>query len=140
MSCEIVADSNLVKPSRNGANVATATWTVEVVDLAPPGEVSAAGASAPLRFVDTQTLVWEEATEENVDSYNLYRGLIDDLPSGDYGSCLKAEIPVASAEDTQEPSASIGWTYLVAGVNLAGEGPLGPDGQGSPRSARTRCP
>ena len=36
LTCEVVADTNFVKPQRYGANRDSASWTIEVSALAPP--------------------------------------------------------------------------------------------------------
>jgi hypothetical protein len=138
LRCEVVADTNFVKPERFGANRDVATWSVEVSPLAPPHEVSAPGSSAPLRFSGPVTLHWEEASASGSLTYNLYRGVLSDLSQ--YGSCLQPAIPEATTTlDGASPAPGTGWFYLVAGDNPAGEGPLGQDSDGIPRVSQSPC-
>jgi hypothetical protein len=125
VTCRVVADTNFVKPARNGPNVDVATWTV-TSSLLPPLEISPAGSSSPLLFNDRTTLVWDGAPHSRASSFNLYRGDLGGLASGDYGTCRLAALATATATDPDDPSEGACHAYLVTGVNSSGEGPLGP--------------
>ena len=71
LTVEVIADSNFVKRSKDGPNVDLATWQVQVRELFPPPEVSAPGSREPLRFLDAQTIAWEDATSSGAFAYNL---------------------------------------------------------------------
>ncbi len=107
----------------------------------PPSEVSPPGSSEPLRFTDKVTLVWEEGSASGSDRFNLYRGDPGDLPAGDAGSCLQHDLPDNTATDEEIPDPpGTAFQYLVAGVNDAGEGPLGDASDGTPREPGDPCP
>ncbi len=113
---------------------------MSVAQIFPPDEISDVDA-APLRFTDKITIWWEEASGVGADSYNLYRGAVALLPSGNYGSCLQSNLgPVPFTTDEEEPPANTAWTYLIAGVNEGGEGTLGADSSGNPRIPGFPCP
>ncbi|HKQ61984.1 MAG TPA: M64 family metallopeptidase [Candidatus Polarisedimenticolaceae bacterium] len=135
VSCTVTADTNFVKPSRNGANQDGAGWFVDVAPLAAPTEVFA------LTFADGQTLAWEDAAPPDQGwRYNLYRGTLAALPLGDYGSCFQSGLEQPGSVDAAVPPAGAGWTYLVTARNPAGEGPLGASSTGAPRPNGAPCP
>ncbi|MCP3979844.1 MAG: hypothetical protein GY716_11095 [bacterium] len=134
--CEVIADTNFVKPLKYGANVDTATWTVEVTALAPPGEISPPGSPAPLRFADATSLTWESTAAAT--TYNLYRGDASDL-GGAGGACLASDLPSNSATDTGSPAPGTTWAYFVTGRNSVGEGTAGHASSGAPRAIATPC-
>jgi len=141
LTAQVVADTNFVKPSKYGANVDTANWTVEVAALPPAPEVSPPGAAAPLAFADPSTVVWQDAGAAGVLAYNLYRGSLAGLPTGSYGACLFGALPAAQATLGPEvPAAGAGWTYLVSGENPLSEGSLGQSSAGLPRLPDAPCP
>ena len=45
-----------------------------------------------------------------------------------------------STQVTELPPSEVCWTYLISGVNVAGEGSLGIDSFGVPRAPGTPCP
>ncbi len=57
---------------------------------APAGEVSPTGAAQPLVFTDNQTIIWESAVLSGSDTFNLYRGYISGLATGNYGRCIQS--------------------------------------------------
>jgi len=107
----------------------------------PPSEVSPPGSDEPLRFTDKVTLAWEEGAASGSDRFDLYRGDPRDLASGDAGSCLRHDLPENTATDEEVPDPpGSAFQYLVAGVNDAGEGPLGDASDGTPRRPGDPCP
>jgi hypothetical protein len=139
LTAEVVADTNFVQPSKYGANADTVSWSVEVVVLPSPPEVSPPGAAEPLRFVERDALIWEDASAGGVWLYNLYRGGLDGLPAGDGGACLLPALETNAAAAEEAPPAGTVWTYLVSGVNPLGEGPLGQGSSGQPRTPGAPC-
>jgi hypothetical protein len=105
----------------------------------PPGEVSPAGSTLPLRFLDHATLAWEDANRNGAATFNLYRGSIEGLVSGDTGSCLMASIAATSIADPANPSSGDGWFYLVTGENAEGEGSRGNGAGCAPRAPVNSC-
>jgi hypothetical protein len=99
----------------------------------PPGEV------ATVRFTDITTLVW--TPEGSTGTYNLYRGLITDLP-GSYGTCkLPANIVGETTTDSDVPSSGQCYFYLVTAENrIAEEGTKGSDSEGNPHPNPSPCP
>ncbi len=92
-----------------------------------------------LRFTDAATLVW--APERSAGIYNLYRGGIDDLALGGYGSCLDDSLSDESSVDVERPPVGNGFAYLVTAENrLEEEGSLGTDSAGSEREPGSPCP
>jgi hypothetical protein len=99
----------------------------------PPGEV------ATVRFTDPTTLTW--TPEGSTGTYNLYRGLLTDLP-GSYGACkLPANIPGETATDVDVPPSGQCYFYLVTAKNrLAEEGTMGTDSVGVEHPNPSPCP
>jgi hypothetical protein len=106
---------------------------------APPAEVSPPSAPAPLLFADPATLVWEPAAESGACLFDLYRGDLLSLRDGDLGGCLRGRFPESTARVEERPPSGGGWFFLVTGVNAQGEGPLGDDSRGAPRSGHAPC-
>ena len=142
LTCRVTADTNFVKPAKNGANVDVATWTVDVTFVPPalPFEVSPPGALEPLVFLDPTTLHWEDASINHAASFNLYRGSIAGLRSGEFGACQQAAIADMSTTEAAVPPPQETWFYLVTARNSVGEGTLGTNSSGAPRSNTTACP
>lgn len=138
VSVEVIADTNFIKPSRYGGNVDVAGWVVFVASVQLPGEISATGLN-PFYFQDKDTVWWEEASGIGVDEYNVYRGDLTSLSSGNAGDCLLAGLTFPSTDIVELPPIGTTWFYLVAGVNAAGEGPLGSSSSGAPRVPGTPC-
>jgi hypothetical protein len=140
LSAEVIADTNFVKPAKYGANVDLAAWDVTATVLPLPPEVSGPAATTPLRFVDAVHLAWEDASAVYAFAYNLYRGSLSALPSGEYGACLQPGLPAPTAVDASLPLPGTGWFYLVAGSNPSGEGSLGASSAGVQRQVAVPCP
>jgi hypothetical protein len=139
LEAEVIADANFVKRVKDGANVDSVTWQIDVGVLAPPSEVSPPGSVTPLRFVRKPTLTWEDASGAGAFGYNVYRGNLSDLGSGAYGDCLRQDVADHTVTDLSVPPKAVAWFYLVAGVNPAGEGPLGQASSGATRVASVPC-
>jgi len=106
----------------------------------PPLEVSPPGSFQPLVFSDRVTLTWEPAPMSGSESFNLYRGDLEELARGTYGRCLRSEVPANTDRDQAEPVGVQGWFYLVSGRNAAGEGPIGASSEGAARTNGDPCP
>jgi hypothetical protein len=139
LRCKVTADTNFIKPLRYGANVDEALWTVDAADLPVPPEISPPGAPEALIMTDKQTMLWEDASAAGALQYNLYRGLVGYLPSGDYGSCDQPAVPSNGTTASEQPPASTCWFYLVTGDNPTGEGPMGLDSGGGARTNGSPC-
>jgi hypothetical protein len=107
--------------------------------LARPGEVSPPGAAVPLRNDELVGLSWEDGASSGSVTFNLYRGDVADLRSGDRGACFLADFSSPSAVDAARPGAGNAWFYLVTGRNAAGEGTMGHDSFGGERVNLTPC-
>lgn len=115
------------------------TCRAACVTTTPPGEVSGLGSLAPLTFTDAATLDWEDAAPSFSDWFNLYRGNVTSLRSGDFGACGRAVLPDSTTTDADTPPSGVAWFYLVTGENCAGEGTLG-NGSAGPRLNTAPCP
>lgn len=73
--------------------------------------------------------------------YQVYRGLISDLPLS-YGSCITPqEVFVTEVTDTEIPAPGQCFFYLVVARNILDEeGTLGTDSAGNERHAAVQCP
>ncbi len=99
----------------------------------PPGEV------LDLRFANATTLGWD--AEPSVGSYDVYRGMVAELHTGSYGTCLTQGLTVRQASDSEVPTAGQCFFYLVTAENrLTEEGTLGNDSSGTPRPNTSPCP
>jgi hypothetical protein len=139
LTCEVIADTNFVKPQKYGANRDVVSWTIDVQNLAPPPEVSEPGAAKPLEFAGREILVWEDLGGDPM-TYNVYRGDTADLAASDFGACFATDLSETSTPVSTDPDPGVCWTFLVSGANPAGEGPLGHASAGTPRANLTPCP
>lgn len=139
VTCRVTADTNFIKPAKYGANVDEAVWLVDVAVLAAPLEVSAPGSAQPLVFTGAQSLAWEDASNLGAWSYNLYRGDLAALASGEYGLCYRAALESSETDDGEAPPTGAVRFYLVSGANPVGEGPLGRDSGGLLRVPAAPC-
>jgi hypothetical protein len=105
-----------------------------------PGEVSPPGCDRPLVFSDGDTLEWEDGCWNLAETFNLYRGGLEELSSGTSGFCHESGIPDSTTADGQTPSSEECYTYLVTAVNLHGEGTMGESSAGDPREPVAWCP
>jgi hypothetical protein len=100
----------------------------------PPGEVTGL-----LLLDDDETLVWDP--ERSVGVYHLYRDLLSALSGLGYGQCEQYGIATETATDSDTPSASTGYFYLVTAENrLAEEGTKGWDSSDDERLNPSPCP
>ena len=106
----------------------------------PPSEVSGLGSAQPLLFTSRTGLIWEDHAANGACFFNLYRGDIADLRNGEYGDCLLSNILAHRSGDFDVPSDGTCWFYLVTGVAGGGEGPMGFDSTGAPRTNSSPCP
>jgi hypothetical protein len=142
-----VAGQGLVSPSfRIGLDsvgessvataLASATFRMDIGFAAvypPPSEVQG------LRFVDRAGMVW--APEISVGTYNLYRGVLREIPGTGYGACIDHDLSTAEGRDDEAPPAGTGWFYLVTAENrLDEEGTKGDRSNGSTRAGSVPCP
>jgi hypothetical protein len=139
LTCEVVADTNFVKPEKYGSNRDVASWDVDVQALAPPPEVSPPGAAQALLFPGSAILTWEDLDQDAL-TYNVYRGIPTDLSAGEFGECFASGLATNSAPVDPIPDPGVCWTFLVSGTNPAGEGPLGQGSHGTPRPNLSPCP
>jgi hypothetical protein len=104
-----------------------------------PGEVSPTGAPQPLRFLDHDTLVWEDGLRSGAAEFNVYRGSLSALAAGDTGACLVAGLTSATWTDGDVPAPAEGRFYLVTGSNAGGEGSAGFRAVCQPRALSASC-
>jgi cysteine-rich repeat protein len=107
---------------------------------AAPSEVSPAESPVPLVFSDRKTLRWEPAATSRADTFNVYRAQIQQLALGVYGTCLLTDVEEPMATVPFNPPAGSGWSFLVSGVNVYGEGTLGQSSTGDERTSDSPCP
>lgn len=105
-----------------------------------PTEISPPFSAEPLRFTDSKTLRWESAELSRSETFNLYRGLVGDLSSGDYGICLAPGLEQPSTSVLFNPPVGVSWSFLVSGENSYGEGTLGQKSAGGQRAGVATCP
>lgn len=119
-----------------GATLSSASYSVAgsmVSSYPPPGEV------VGLRFAAKETLAWNP--ERSVGTYNLYRGLVQNLSGLGYGDCLQDGLPGETATDAAAPVSGQAYFYLVTAENLlAEEGSRGTDSTGADRGSANACP
>jgi hypothetical protein len=99
----------------------------------PPGEV------ATVTFSNKTTLTW--TPEGSTGTYNLYRGVVTDLP-GTYGACkTPANIVGQTITDTDVPLSGQCFFYLVTAENrITEEGTMGYASSGAEHPNATPCP
>jgi hypothetical protein len=139
MTCEVIADTNFVKKEKYGVNRDLADWTVTAVAFPVPLEVSPPVSFDALRFTAADALVWQDRSASGSSAFNLYRGTIEGLASGSYGTCLASELLTSTGSDGAIPPPDVCWTYLVTGVTSSGEGTMGNTSAGLPRVNATPC-
>ena len=104
------------------------------------------GQVSELRWLsDGETLEWDP--ESGALGYNVYRDLLTNLSSANYGTCWKQDVTRDADLDgdpdvteTDAVSAGNGYFYLVTGVMSGGEGSLGRDSTGAVRPNSGACP
>jgi PKD repeat protein len=136
---EVVGDSTAI-PADTAAAAASTLVTIGTRCFTFPGEVSPPMSLEPFLFLSTDDMSWEEGSLSDSDMFNLYRGDVTGLPTGDYGTCLQSDLLLNETTDVSVPPSGETWFYLVAGENIEGEGPLGTDSSGVPRESETECP
>lgn len=139
LRCEVIADTNFIRPLRYGANVGEAIWSVEVAALAAPGEVSPPGSPLPLLFHSPSALSWEDASAAGAAAYHVYRATLTDARNGSYGDCYAADVMGPGIAVPESPAVGQGWAWLVTAVNPVAEGPAGTASSGVPRVPTTPC-
>ncbi len=138
VTCRVRADTNFIRAPQTGAHVDQATWNVSVT-LSRPLEVAGPGSSQPLRFASRDALVWEDGSRSRSTRFDVYRSKLPRIRTGWYGVCLARGLTASTVTDPSVPSAGVGFTYLVAGWNAAGEGTLGTDSAGGARIPGVSC-
>lgn len=152
LTCEVIADTNFVKPAKTGANRDVATWTVNVTTVAevsgratsPQLKVTRAGSAVDLTFEDTG------ATHYNVYVSNQAATAPFHVANAANGKkdCAVATTPAGTGLRRvagYDPGAGItgpkGLLFiLVTADNGAGtEGSLGAASNGTTRSADAYC-
>jgi hypothetical protein len=101
-----------------------------------PGEVSGLAFAS-----DRRTITWSAPADPGgSDVTLLYDALRSPDPDGfSTGTCIASDQPELTAEDPESPAAGELFCYLARAQNACGEGSLGEDGAGDPRSGRA-CP
>lgn len=151
LSCEVIADTNFIKPSRTGANRDVTNWTIEASAIrevsgssAPVLKVSKAGTKLDLQFEDV-----------GADRYNIY---VSTKPST---TPFQVSSPALGKRDCNVAVSSAGPGLLQvknydAGAGITGspallsilitadngsgtEGPLGTQSAGPSRTADAYC-
>lgn len=109
---------------------AAGSCTVHVCSPAlPPGEVAPGDSPATAQsWTGTATLTWPSAS--GATGYNVYRGVLLDLPNllnSNTDSCTKYTGSATSCAVGDDPTQAAGgfYWYLVTGTNTGGEGPAG---------------
>lgn len=103
------------------------------VSYPPPSEV------LNLRFTSKTEMIWDP--EWSVGTYNVYRGITYDLPSGDYGNCVAYNLTSTSYSDTEIPISGHCFFYIITAVNkIKEEGTMGYKSDGTKRNNFRPCP
>ncbi len=133
LAAEVIGGTNFVKPSRTAQNRGTTHWLISV-QSGPPAELE-----GPVQFFTNQLLLWDVL--HNVSGYNVYRGEVSGLATGNYGNCLKAGLDQTESFyfDTETPPADVAWFYQITSTNALGEGTMGFRSDGSPRINSNPC-
>ncbi len=87
----------------------------------------------------SSTLSWDSVP--TADGYDVVRGALASLASGDYGACFADDVSATSILDEELPASGTGFGYLVRGVDAGcgGSGTWGADGGGLEREIEV-CP
>jgi hypothetical protein len=119
----------------------TASLSVPIGPDAPPDEIAAASPGL-LRFpAGPDLLAWGDCGTSLVDSFDVFRGPIDDLRDArSAGRCIATGLVTPSLVDTERPGSAKTFVYLVAGRNCGGRGSLGAASDGAPRAPAEDCP
>lgn len=124
-----------IGPAVVGDTLSSASYHVDSSFAAcfpPPGEVLG------LLFSDKETLVWN--SERSVGTYNLYRGLLSNLSSLQYGACEQQDLASETATDAAPVPEGDGFSYLATAKNrLDEEGTKGYDSDHAERQG-SACP
>jgi hypothetical protein len=96
---------------------------------APPTD-----APSDLAFTGASSITW--ASVPGADRYNVYLG---DDPSASNATCYRYALPDPGADVPDAPPPGGLLYVLVTAANADGEGPLGPDGTGTPRTNGAPC-
>jgi len=94
-----------------------------------PGEVGGLAAERP----DPGTIRLRWTIAPDADSYQVLRGDVGQIGSGQYGACLAQGVAGPTFDDPELPAAEAGFTYLVRAERGCGAGDLGQDSSGVPR-------
>ncbi|MCP3982149.1 MAG: hypothetical protein GY716_22815 [bacterium] len=101
------------------------------------GEVGGVSASSLPGGATTPLLEWHP--EEGATGYNVYRGLIAELPAS-YGACFRAGVPGPRTVVPGSPSVGQTYFFLVTAEIPGAEEVLGRDGEGIDRPPAPGCP
>lgn len=152
-----VSDSTFTQGGNPAPSLVSSRYAVtlsaigEIVSAAPLTSASfrvdggLVGGNAPAREVlglrlgvDRESLYW--GWTSGADSFDVYRGDVSRLASGDYGTCLATRTPATTWIDADLPAAGRAFFYLVGARNRLGErGPLGTSSAGAPRTPSSPC-
>ena len=103
----------------------------------PPEPVAAY--SEMIDYARGDRFSWDNAA--GADTFNVYRGPLSQVSNGASETlCLSPALPGTSQSDASPIADGLGWYYLVAGRNCAGESLLGSDSLGGPRVPAMNCP
>jgi hypothetical protein len=131
MTLDAIGESIVLTSTFEGLNFRQETGFVSAYP--PPRE------TINLRFTGKSTLTWDP--EISVGDYCLYRGLIADLQSFDYGTCLESDIAGRLANDPANPPSGACYFYLVTARNrIDEEGIKGYDSVSQIRPNTNPCP
>ncbi|MCP3979171.1 MAG: S8 family serine peptidase [bacterium] len=105
------------------------------------GGVSGSGASGGSPFAgtsgDAKRLDWEP--EEGAVAYNIYRGLVTELPES-YGSCYRSGLTGTQSGIVEDPPLGQTYFYLITAEIPEVQEFTGTDGKGQPRPPVQPCP
>jgi hypothetical protein len=139
LTCDLIADTNFIKPQRYQGNRDIVTWSVQASAFPVPGEVSPAGSPEPLVFATRDDLTWQVKAASGSSAFNVYRGTIAELEGGTYGTCLRTRLSANADADSDTPLPGAVWVYLVTGVTSSGEGTMGSRSGGAVRVNAAPC-
>jgi hypothetical protein len=139
LTCDVIADTNFIKPQKYGANRDLVSWSVQASAFPIPGEVSPTGSAEPLAFATRDDFTWQVKSASGSSVFNVYRGSVGDLAAGSYGTCLRTHLSGNADADPDTPPLGVAWVYLVTGVTSSGEGTMGSSSAGAARVNAAPC-
>jgi hypothetical protein len=130
-SCPLMPSSDQADADGDGVGDPCDCASLDEGAWAAPGEVTG------LRWLDTETLLWDSAVPFAGDDtlHDVVRGAAEELPvgAGAAETCLAADLAEATITDTSRPDPGLARWYLVRAYNVCGDGGYGETSDGEVR-------